>query len=56
MSQVPPQVAAPSNLVPHRGVLILVFGILGFFVCFVFGIVAWSMGSTDLRQMEADAR
>jgi hypothetical protein len=36
---------------PHRGALILVFGILGFVVCPFFGIAAWSMGTTDLEEM-----
>lgn len=40
-------------LQPHRGVLILVFGILGLVVCFPFGIAAWIMGSGDLRAMRA---
>ena len=38
---------------PHRGTLILVFGILGLVVCFPFGIIAWIMGSTDLKAMDA---
>jgi len=42
-----------ADLLPHRGVLILVFGILGFVLCFPFGIVAWGMGSTDLKAMDA---
>ena len=36
---------------PHRGVLILVFGILGFVICPFFGVAAWVMGNTDLREM-----
>lgn len=40
---------------PHRGVLVLVFGILGLVVCFPFGIAAWVMGSGDLKQMAAGA-
>jgi hypothetical protein len=40
---------------PHRGVLVLVFGILGLVVCFPFGIAAWVMGNGDLKQMEAGA-
>ena len=36
---------------PHRGATILVLGILGFVVCFILGIIAWSMGNTDLRLM-----
>lgn len=36
---------------PHRGVLILVFGILSFVVCPFFGIAAWVMGNSDLQEM-----
>jgi flagellar basal body-associated protein FliL len=38
---------------PHRGVIVLVMGILGFAVCGIFGIVAWVMGSGDLKKMDA---
>ena len=38
---------------PHRGVMILVFGIIGLLCCIVFGIVAWVMGNGDLREMDA---
>ncbi len=38
---------------PHRGVMILVFGILGLVCCFIFGIVAWVMGNGDMREMDA---
>ncbi len=38
---------------PHRGTLILVFGILGLVVCGFFGIAAWIMGSGDLKQIDA---
>jgi hypothetical protein len=40
---------------PHRGTLILVFGILGLAVCFPFGIAAWVMGNGDLRQIDSGA-
>jgi uncharacterized membrane protein YidH (DUF202 family) len=36
---------------PHRGAVILTFGILGLVVCQLFGIAAWVMGNTDLREM-----
>ena len=42
-----------GRLAPHRGAMILVFGILGIVLCFIFGIVAWVMGNGDLRQMDA---
>lgn len=56
MTQVPPPPGGgqpQSHLQPHRGVLILVFGILGLLICFIFGIVAWVMGNNDLRAMDA---
>ena len=40
-------------LKPHRGVLILVLGILGIVCCFICGIIAWVMGNGDLREMAA---
>ena len=44
-------------LQPHRGTAVLVLGILGVLsigcFCPVFGIIAWVMGSTDLREMAA---
>ena len=38
---------------PHRGGLILTCALIGLFVCFPFSIGAWSMGSEDLREMDA---
>lgn len=38
---------------PHRGTMILVFGILGLVICMPLGIVAWVMGSGDLKKMDA---
>lgn len=37
---------------PHRGPVILTFGILGLVVCAVFGVVAWVMGNNDVREMD----
>ena len=37
---------------PHRGTLVLVLGILGLAVCVICGIIAWVMGSSDLRAMD----
>jgi uncharacterized BrkB/YihY/UPF0761 family membrane protein len=48
-----PVAPPPAGLKPHRGTLILVFGILGFVVCVIFGIVAWVMGKNDLAEMAA---
>jgi len=38
---------------PHRGTLILVLGILGLIICAPLAIVAWVMGSGDIKQMDA---
>ena len=38
---------------PHRGSMILTFGIIGVACCFPFGIAAWILGNADLKQMEA---
>jgi hypothetical protein len=38
---------------PHRGGMILAFGILGFLCCALFGVVAWVMGTNDLREIRA---
>ena len=47
--------AGPSGYsVPHRGGTILVLGILGlFFGCPIFSLMAWVMGSSDLRDMQS---
>lgn len=37
----------------HRGVMLLVFGILGIICCFIFAILAWVMGASDLKAMAA---
>jgi hypothetical protein len=42
-----------QHLAPHRGVMVLVFGILGLVVCFIFGILAWVFGNADLAEMNA---
>ena len=39
-------------LKPHRGPIILAFGILGLVVCQLFGVAAWVMGNNDLREMD----
>lgn len=38
---------------PHRASTVLVLGILGIVVCFICGIVAWSMANKDLKMMDA---
>lgn len=42
-----------SSLRPHRGGLILAFGILGIVTCPIFGVLAVIMGSEDMREMES---
>ena len=48
----------PGGGRPHRGGMILTFGILGIvlsccIVGLIFGIVAWVMGNGDLKSMQA---
>ena len=38
---------------PHRGAMVLIFGILGLVCCLLFGIAAWVMGSKDLAELQA---
>jgi hypothetical protein len=38
---------------PHRGAVILAFGILGLVVCQLFGIAAWVMADNDLKEMRS---
>ncbi len=44
-----------SSLAPHRGVLILVLGILGLVLCPGLGIASWIMGNGDLQAMDQGA-
>ncbi len=43
----------PNGMKPHRGGMILAFGIVGFLCCIIFGILAWVMGNADLKEMAA---
>ena len=52
-SPTPPPQADVKHYSPHRGALILTFGILGVACCFPFGIAAWVMGNNDMKQIEA---
>jgi hypothetical protein len=45
--------ARGAGSVPHRGGMILAFGIIGLLICLPFGIAAWVMGNNDLREIEA---
>ena len=36
---------------PHRGAVILAFGIPGLVVCQLFGVAAWVMADNDLKEM-----
>ena len=38
---------------PHRGAMILTFGIIGVACCFPFGIAAWVMGHTDIKLIDS---
>ena len=57
-SQYSPAVASvgmrATYVAPHRGGMILILGILGLVVgCPIFSLMAWVMGSSDLREMQA---
>ncbi|MCK4276912.1 MAG: DUF4339 domain-containing protein [Phycisphaerae bacterium] len=49
----PPVAGPPAGLRPNRGGAVLALGILGLLTCFVLGIIAWVMGKSDLREMDA---
>ncbi len=51
--ETPGGVGRSGVLQPHRGAMILAFGILGVVACFPFGVVAWAMGNRDLRAIDA---
>jgi hypothetical protein len=57
MTQMPPQAPmAPAGMPvkPHRGGMILAFSIIGLACsCIIFSILAWIMGSGDLKEMAA---
>jgi ABC-type Fe3+ transport system permease subunit len=48
-----PGTPPPMPRTPHRGVTILVLGILGIICCPILGIVAWIMGNNDLVEIQA---
>ena len=57
-TQPPPETAeaqpvTQQPLRSHRGVLILVLGILSIVCCFICGIIAWVLANGDLKQMAA---
>lgn len=50
--------ASPTNLggkfvEPHRGALILIFGLIGLLACQPFSIAAWLMGGSDMKKIRA---
>jgi len=53
VAPISPQYSTQQTLRPHRGTVILVLGILGIVCCFICGIIAWVMGSSDLKEMSA---
>ena len=48
-----PSAPVRATMVAHRGTLILVLAIAGFFCCWPCSLVAWIIGHYDLRQMDA---
>ena len=53
MTQMPPQAPVGMPVKPHRGGMILAFGIVGIVCCIIFAILAWVMGNGDLKEMAA---
>lgn len=49
----PMQPTMMGYMKPHRATMLLIFSILSFVVCFIFGIVSWVMASSDLKEMDA---
>ena len=41
------------HLRPHRGGMILAFGIIGLLLCGIFAPFAWAMGKSDLKEMRS---
>src|SRR6516165_6571662 len=42
-----------GNYLPHRGGMILAFGLIGLLIFPVLGVVAWIMGNNDLAEIRA---
>ena len=58
LSPTPSTPSTPSqqegqNFQPHRGSMILTFGIIGVACCFPFGIAAWVMGHADIKLIDS---
>jgi hypothetical protein len=53
----PPPIGSSStpnrHFRPHRGGAVLALGIIGLVLCCICGIIAWSMGNADLKEMAA---
>ena len=43
----------PAAYAPHRGMMILIFGILGLVVCNIFAPIAWILGNGDMKEIRA---
>lgn len=53
MSQHPITDPGAMGLRPHRATMLLVFSILSWVVCVIFGICAYFMAKSDLAEMDA---
>jgi predicted Zn finger-like uncharacterized protein len=42
-----------GDYMPHRGGMILAFGLIGLLIMPIFGIIAWIMGNSDLAEIKA---
>jgi hypothetical protein len=44
-------VSTPQYYQPHRGGLVLTIAVLGWVICYFFGVAAWIMGASDIAAM-----
>jgi heme/copper-type cytochrome/quinol oxidase subunit 4 len=51
-----PMAGTSMGMKPARGGTVLTLGILGIVICFILGIIAWVMGSGDLKEMREGKR
>lgn len=42
-----------GTIAEHRGILVVIFGVLGIVTCGLFGIAAWIIGTSDLAKMDS---
>ena len=46
-------ISSTQSIKAHRGILILILGLVGMVCCPFIGIIAWVMGNSDMKAMAA---